>query len=185
MTARSAGSSKPRPRAAAVLRVFDFIINAGAVLAALLLVVTMLATTVKVFFRYGLHASLIGVDQLSGTMLLYIAFLGAAWVLRRDEHVIIDLLLSHVGPRPRWFLTVTSGFLGAAVCLVVAAFGTLEVVGSIERGVRIPAEIEMPRAVNLVVIPFGFLCMGLQFLRRAFEDLHRADVAPPPPVSSV
>jgi TRAP-type C4-dicarboxylate transport system permease small subunit len=170
---------------AVFLRIFDIIVDAGAVLAALLLVVTMLATTVKVFFRYSLHASLIGVDQISGTLLLYIAFLGAAWVLRRDEHVTIDLLLGHVGARVRWFLMVMSSFIGAAVCLVVAIFGTVEVIGSIERGVRIPAEIEMPRAVNLVVIPFGFLCLSLQFLRRAFDDLKRSDIPPPPPVSPV
>jgi C4-dicarboxylate transporter, DctQ subunit len=166
---------------APVLRIFDIIIDAGAFLAALLLVVTMLATTVKVFFRYGLHQSLIGVDQISGTLLLYTAFLGAAWVLRRDEHVTIDLLLSHVGRRTRWFLTVMSAFIGAAVCLVVAIFGTVEVMSSIERGIRIPAEIEMPRAVNLIVIPFGFLCMSLQFLRRALHDLRQDDVPPPPP----
>jgi TRAP-type C4-dicarboxylate transport system permease small subunit len=167
------------------LRVFDFIIDTGAALAALLLIVTMLATTVKVFFRYGLEQSLIGVDQISGTMLLYIAFLGAAWVLRRDEHVTIDLLLGHVRPRTRWGLMVMSSFIGAAVCFVVAVFGVVEVVGSIERGIRVPAEIEMPRAVNLIVIPFGFLCMGLQFLRRALGDIRRADIPPPPPVSSV
>jgi TRAP-type C4-dicarboxylate transport system permease small subunit len=177
--------SSARPAGAAALRVFDFIVDASAAIAALLLIVTMLATTVKVVFRYGLHTSLIGVDQISGMMLLYIAFLGATWVLRRNEHVVIDLLLGHVGHRTRWFLTVVSGFLGAAVCLTVAVFGTLEVVSSIQRDIRIPAEIELPRAVNLIVIPFGFLCMGLQFLRRAFEDIGRADVPPPPPVSSV
>jgi C4-dicarboxylate transporter DctQ subunit len=181
------GTDRSASRAPAILawRIFDFIVDTGAALAALLLVVTMLATTVKVFFRYGLHASLVGVDQISGTFLLYIAFLGAAWVLRRDEHVTIDLLLSHVGRRTRWFLMVISSFIGAAVCFGVAVFGTVEVIGSIERGVRIPAEIEMPRAVNLIVIPFGFLSMGLQFLRRAFDDIRRAEIPPPPPVSPV
>jgi TRAP-type C4-dicarboxylate transport system permease small subunit len=169
------------------LHVFDFIIDAGAVLAALLLIAVMLATTVKVFFRYALHQSLIGVDQISGTLLLYIAFLGAAWVLRRDEHVIIDLLLGHVRRRTRWLLLLVSALIGAAVCLVVAAFGVVEVINSIARGIRIPAEIEMPRAVNLIVIPVGFLLMGLQFLRRAVDSLKRGDVDEPlpPPVSSV
>ena len=170
---------------ALALRVFDRIIDAGAVLAAVLLIAVMLATTVKVIFRYGLHKSLIGVDQISGMLLLYIAFLGAAWVLRRDEHVTIDLLLGHVGRRTRWVLTVASSLIGAAVCTVVAVFGTLEVIGSIQAGINIPAEIEMPRAVNLIVIPIGFLFLGLQFLRRALDILRRGEAPLPPSASSV
>lgn len=169
------------------LYLFDLIIDTGAALAAGLLIALMLATTVKVLFRYGLNQSLIGVDQISGMLLLYIAFLGAAWVLRRNEHVIIDLLLGHVGRRTRWLLMLASSLIGAVVCLVVAVFGAMEVINSIERGIRIPAEIEMPRAVNLIVIPIGFLLMGLQFLRRAVESLKHGngDAALPPPVRSV
>jgi TRAP-type C4-dicarboxylate transport system permease small subunit len=164
---------------ARALRFFDHIIDVGAVLAAVLLIAVMLATTIKVVFRYGLGQSLIGVDQISGTLLLYIAFLGAAWVQRRDEHVTIDLLIGHVGRRTQQRLMVLSALLGAAVCFVVAVFGAMEVVTSLQRGIRIPAEIEIPRAVNLIVIPIGFLCLSLQFLRRAVDGLRGAEMPPP------
>lgn len=159
------------------LRVFDLILNAGAVMAAVLLIGVMLATTVKVIFRYGLREGLLGVDQISGTMLLYITFLGAAWVLRREEHVTIDLLVSALRPRTRRRLFVFSSILGAFICLCLALFGTLEVITSLQKGIRIPAEIEMPRAVNLVVIPLGCLCLGLQFVRRAWLSFRGAGPA--------
>jgi C4-dicarboxylate transporter, DctQ subunit len=167
----------PRTFAARAIYVFDRVVDAGAVISAALLVATMLATTVKVVFRYGLHTSLIGVDEISGTLLLYIGLLGAAWVLRRDEHVIVDLLLGRVGERGRRMLLVVSSLIGAVVCLIIAVYGTLEVINSIQRGIRIPAEIEMPRAVNLIVIPIGFLLLSIQFVRRA---LHGGSGAPPP-----
>jgi TRAP-type C4-dicarboxylate transport system permease small subunit len=159
------------------LRVFDLILNAGAVLAAVLLIGVMLATTVKVIFRYGLREGLLGVDQISGTMLLYITFLGAAWVLRREEHVTIDLLVSALRPRIQRHLHVISSILGAFICLCLALFGTLEVITSLQKGIRIPAEIEMPRAVNLAVIPLGSLCLGLQFVRRAWQSFRGAGPA--------
>ena len=165
------------------MRIFDWLLDAGSAVSAGLLICIMLATTVKVLFRYGLHTSLIGVDQLSGTLMLYIGMLGAGWVLRRDEHVIVDLLLGHVGERARALLLVASSLIGAAVCLLVAVFGAIEVVNSITRGIRIPAEIEMPRAVNLIVIPVGFLFLGLQFVRRALNGLRGTQSLPPPPVS--
>ncbi|MEO5882708.1 MAG: TRAP transporter small permease [Caldimonas sp.] len=166
-------------------RFLDRIIDAGAALAAVLLIAAMLLTTVKVVFRYGLNESLIGADQISGALLLYIALLGGAWVLRRNEHVTIDLLLGHVGLRTRWLLMLTSSLIGAAVCLVITVFGTLEVIDSIQRGVRIPAEIEMPRAVELVVIPLGFLLMAIQFLRNAAGYIHSGEAAPPTSTTSV
>ena len=56
----------------------------------------MLLTNIKVVFRYGLGEGLIGIDQISATLLLYITFLGAAWVLRSEEHVTVDLLVNQL-----------------------------------------------------------------------------------------
>jgi TRAP-type C4-dicarboxylate transport system permease small subunit len=154
------------------------VLNVGAALAAVLLCAIMLATVVKVVFRYGLNESLIGVDQLSGTSMLYITFLGAAWVLRREEHGTIDLLLSALRPQAKLRMIAISSVIGALICLTVALFGTLEVISSWQRGVQIPNELEYPRAFNLVIIPLGFLCLGLQFLRRARNHL-RGELPPP------
>ncbi len=169
MSRRRGGSADdPAGRA---LAVFDHAVSAGAALAAALLVAVMVITTVKVVFRYGFREGLLGVDQISGTMLLYVAFLGAAWVLRRDEHVTLDLVIGALVPAVRRRLLILSSSLGAAVCLVLALFGTLEMISSLERGIRIPAEIEMPRAINLAVIPLGCLFLGLEFLRKLFRAL--------------
>jgi TRAP-type C4-dicarboxylate transport system permease small subunit len=170
VTPKRSHGDGPAGAGATVMRLFDRMVDAGAVLAAVLLVAVMLATTIKVVFRYGLREGLIGVDQISGAMLLYITFLGAAWVLRRDEHVTLDLLVNALRPRVRRHLLVASSILGALVCLTVTMFGTIEVVSSWSRGIRIPAEIEYLRAVNLVVIPIGFLFLGLQFVRRAWRS---------------
>ena len=161
------------------MRVFDLIVDGGAILAAVLMVAVMLTTTVKVVFRYGLREGLIGIDQISGTMLLYITFLGAAWVLRREEHVTLDLLVGRIGPEVRRQLLIWGSLAGALVCLAVAGFGAFETVTSWQRGIRIPAELEMPRAINLVAIPVGCLFLGLQFVRRAWRHWRRAAIAPP------
>ncbi len=160
-------------------RVFDLIVDGGAVLAAVLMVAVMLTTTIKVVFRYGLREGLIGIDQISGTMLLYITFLGAAWVLRREEHVTLDLLVGRIGPEVRRQLLIWGSVAGALVCLAISGFGAFETVTSWQRGIRIPAELEMPRAINLVAIPVGCLFLGLQFARRAWRHWRRMAPAPP------
>lgn len=167
MSAGQAAPGRPPGEPRGALYLFDLVVNAGAVIAAGLLLAVMVATTVKVVFRYGLHEGLLGVDQISGTMLLYISFLGAAWVLRREEHVTIDVLVGNLSPSLRRRLHILSSILGALICLCLAIFGTLEVITSLEKQIRIPAEIEIPRAINLVVIPLGSFLLCLQFLRRA------------------
>ncbi len=152
-------------------RIFDQILNAGGALAALLIILVMVMVCLKVFARYALGYGFIGIDQISGTLLLYMTFLGAGWVLRKEQHITIDVLYSALGGGARRWADIVTSVMCAAVCLVLVGFGTLEVVGSWRRGVRIAAEIEMSRALNLVVIPIGFLLLFIQFLRRAYASL--------------
>lgn len=166
--------TRPPTRHSAAVRLFDMFVDGGAVLAAVILIAVMLATVIKVVFRYGLREGLVGIDQISGTMLLYITFLGAAWVLRRDEHVTIDLLVGGLSRQIRRRLHILSSLVGAGICFCILIFGTFEVLNSLQKGIRIAAEIEMPRAVNLVVIPLGSLFLGLQFLRNAWLSLERS-----------
>ena len=179
MTDRPPEGSATRTPGSRAIRAFDLIVDGGAALAAILMVAVMLTTTVKVVFRYGLREGLIGIDQISGTMLLYITFLGAAWVLRREEHVTLDLVVGRIAPEARRQLLIWGSVAGALVCLAVTGFGAFETITSWQRGIRIPAELEIPRAINLAVIPVGCLFLGLQFLRRAWRHWRGLATASP------
>jgi TRAP-type C4-dicarboxylate transport system permease small subunit len=152
-------------------RFFDLLLNAGGVLAAGLMILLMVVVCLKVFARYALGYGLVGVDQISGTMILFMTFLGAGWVLKNDKHITIDILYSILGRATRRWADIVISALCAAVCLVITVVGTLEVFESWQRGIMIAAEIEMSRAINLIVIPIGFLLLFIQFLRRAYFNL--------------
>jgi TRAP-type C4-dicarboxylate transport system permease small subunit len=148
-------------------RAFDLLLNALAVVAGGLLVALMLATVVKVGMRVALNHGILGIDQISGTLMVYITFLGAAWVLRNEGHVMVDILTTVLPGRAERIVGIVGSLVSAAGCFVVAYFSLLTVVLSIHRGVVVAAEIEMPRAVNLIVIPLGCLLLGIEFIRRA------------------
>lgn len=143
------------------------LINLLAVVACLLLVAVMLATILKVALRGLFGIGVIGVDQLSGNALVYLTFLGAAWVLRREEHVTMDVVLAGVQDRMRRRLTVLNSLIGAAVCFALAYFSYHAIDVSIARQVVVVTELEMPRAIGLAPIPVGAFLLGLEFLRRA------------------
>lgn len=162
-------------------KIFDNFLNAGGALAGVLLIAVMLLTSVKVFFRYVLQEGLLGVDQISGTCLLYITFFGAAWVLKREEHVSIELLTVRLGPKARRWLNIINSIVGAIICLVLTIYGSMEVIYSWQKGILIPAEIEIPRVVNLTVIPLGSLFLWIQFMRRAYQYFKSETLKPADP----
>lgn len=155
------------------------VINLLAVVACLLLLAVMLATIFKVGLRSVAGIGIIGVDQLSGTALVYLTFLGAAWVLRRNGHVTMDVVLASAGPGLRRRLTILNSLIGAFVCFCVAYYGYRAVEVSILREVVVMTELEIPRAIGLAPIPFGAVLLGLEFVRRAISA-HRGtlDAAP-------
>lgn len=148
-------------------RVFDIITNILAFASSAILVAMMLMTVIKVVMRAVFNHGILGIDQISGVMMVYMTFLGAAWVLRSDSHVSVDLFTEAASPKLRRILLFLSSLIGAAVCFVLTWFGTKAVSLSISRSILVAAELEIPRAVNLIVIPFGCLLLGIEFLRRS------------------
>lgn len=157
-------------------RAFDFVLNLFAAIAATLLVAMMLATVLKVALRALFNHGILGIDQISGTMMVYVTFLGAAWVLRRDGHVTVDIVVASLRPKTQRTVMVLSSLVGAAVCLALTWFGTKAVMLSLQRGIVVAAEIEIPRAINLAVIPLGCLLLGIEFVRRAVR-FHRGQMS--------
>ena len=148
-------------------RLFDHLLTFFAVVASVLLVGMMLATVLKVAMRATLNHGILGIDQISGTLMVYITFLGAAWVLRKDGHVTVDIAIAALPDRGRAMVLVVASLVAAVACLAVAWYSASTVALSLRRGVVVAAELEIPRAVNLVVIPIGTFLLGIQFLRRA------------------
>lgn len=152
-----------------VEKLYEAILNFFAFLGSLTLIAMMLATVIKVamrvFFNYGIH----GIDQISGIMMVYITFLGAAWVLRKDGHVTVDILMTIVSAPVRRTMLVVSSILSAIVCLIMAYYGYHAIIRSVQRGIMVASELEIPRAINLAVIPVGCFLLGIEFILRALR----------------
>ncbi len=151
-------------------RIFDRILDVFGLLACMGIMAIMVAVSVKVVFRYLLVARLIGVDEITEIALLYITFLGAAWVLRRKGHVNLDLVFIRLASKTQARLTVITSLLGAAVFLAFALFGTWVTIDAWQRGIVTPTILEIPKAAILFIIPLGSLLLMIQFLRQAWAS---------------
>lgn len=148
---------------------FDSTVDLFSILAGMLLVFVMLAVCAHVVLRYFLGRPTIWVVEISEVILLYITFLGTAWLLRREGHVKIEILLGRLHPRTQAWLNIMMSAIGAIICLVVVWYGVQVTWQFFHRDVLTPTVLALPRAWIIAIIPIGSFLLALQFVKRALR----------------
>ena len=156
--------------------IFDHVINFLAFLAGALVILLMLITCFQVVMRYVFHSPFGWVVEICEYMLLYITFLGAAWLLREDGHVRVDIILNFLHPRPRKILILVTFGICALACPFLVLYGMAITWDYFERGTLVMQTINMPRWVLMAVIPMGGFMLTIQFLRQFLNLLFSKDV---------
>lgn len=146
--------------------ILDLIMKAMIFLAGLILVFIMLTVCLEVILRYFLNRPQIWVTEVTECLLLYITFLGSAWLLRQEGHVRVDILLNRLRPRLNAFLGIFSSIIGVFVSLTLTIYGFSVTWDYFQRGIYTPTAMEIPVSAIIVIIPVGSLMLLVQFLRR-------------------
>lgn len=152
-------------------RTFDHFLGIIAVLGMVIMTATMLAVCWEVVSRYFLSRATIWVIEFSEYALLYMTFLGTAWLLKQDGHVEMDLLAIWLSEKTRRLMRGIVSLFGALLCLVLGWFGAVVSLDHLRRGLHQPTLIGPPDFPLLAVIPLGFFLLFIQFLRRAYGCL--------------
>ncbi|MBW2609306.1 MAG: TRAP transporter small permease [Deltaproteobacteria bacterium] len=146
---------------------FDFILSLLAVIGMVLLFMMMLAVCWEVFTRYFLGRGTIWVIELSEYTMLYMTFLGTAWLLKNEGHVEMDIIMAFLNPRTQRFLKVTTSIISGLLCLLLTWSGIEVAVDHLQRGLHQPTLVAPPDFPIFIVIPIGFFLLFVQFMRRA------------------
>ncbi|MEW6664536.1 MAG: TRAP transporter small permease [Thermodesulfobacteriota bacterium] len=139
------------------------------ILSCIIVIFLMLSVTYEVIMRYVFNRPTSWVVDIASLALLYMTFMGGAWLLRNEGHVVIDLVLSSFGPRSRSILDISTSLLAGLACLILALYGTRVTWEHYQDGVRIWGALALPSSLTLFIIPFGFYLLSIQFLIRAYE----------------
>ena len=152
-------------------RWFDRFNQVLAAIACTMLVLITLAICWEIVARWTFNLNNPWLVELSEITLLYVTFLGAAWVLGNDKHVTIDLIIERIsGVTQRW-LHLALSLLAAVTCFTLVWFGILVALDQFQNEIREPTIMAPQSFWITLVIPFGFLLLGVQFLRRGVRSL--------------
>ena len=154
-----------------VTAIVDRIINFFSVLVVVLLTFMMLSVSFGVVMRYFLKRSPIWVIEVTEYSLLYITFLGAAWLLKKEGHVKMDLVLNMLKPGTQALMNTITSVLCAIVTLIVAWYGAKVSWDHYDTGYRLSSILRPPSALIVAIIPVGSFMLFLQFLRRTCRHM--------------
>jgi C4-dicarboxylate transporter DctQ subunit len=153
--------------------VFDRLNIILAGISGFIVVFMMFVVSADVSLRYFFNEPLIWAPEITEVLLLYVAFLGAAWLLKEDGHVRVDIILVRVNPRVKAALYLISGIVGILVCAILIWQGILISIQYTVEHISDPTILQLPKGHLLTIIPVGSLLLLIQFTRNTFTYWHK------------
>lgn len=147
-----------------VVRLFSRANLACAVLGAAILFFVATIIFVEVVGRAVTGSSQLWVIEVSEYALLYITFLGAPYLLEKNRHVTLDLVLNSLGDGWRRIASLFNAAVGLFLCLALTVIGIDVVFDQIDSGVRETTVMAPPSFWLTMALPVGMFLMSFQFL---------------------
>jgi TRAP-type C4-dicarboxylate transport system permease small subunit len=143
-------------------RLFDVL----AMLAALILLAMVALVTADIVMRNTLRTGFAWANEISEYALYVITLLTAPWLLRRGQHVRIDMALVLVPPRLAWALEAAADILGLAASLVLVWYGAIMTAQSARLGSLTIKNLVFPEWWLLAPLPICFALVAVEFVFR-------------------
>jgi TRAP-type C4-dicarboxylate transport system permease small subunit len=142
-----------------------------AVIACTFLILITMAICIEIVSRSFFDISNPWLVELSEITLLYTTFLAGAWVLGREKHIAIDLIINSINPATARVLHFVLSLVAAAACLIICWFGIITVIDQYQNDIREPTIMAPMTFWITAVVPFGLFLLGIGFLRRGVRAL--------------
>ena len=162
--------------AARAARVIGALADGAAALSAAGVLVSLALIAWAVVMRYVFNRAPVWVDDVVGFMLVGIVMLAAAQVLRRGEHIGVDLLTARLSPRARRWADAWAALGALAVALILIVNGWRTAMFAKQLGIVAEGRVEIPVFWLQLLLPLGGLLLGLA----ALEALARLAAGLPP-----
>jgi TRAP-type C4-dicarboxylate transport system permease small subunit len=151
-----------------VKRAYHALMQGCGAAAALALGAVALLVTLDVLVRNTGAGTLPWVVEVSEYSLPFATFLAAPWLLYRNEHVRLDMLLTAVPTSVARGIDRAADVIGLLICLVFLRYGVYVIADSARQGSMVDKTLAFPEWWLYVPVPFCFGLLAVEFVRRMF-----------------
>ena len=154
-----------RPLLKKTLNIVDGLTTLGAVVGGALIAVMTAIVTIAVITRYLLSRPIGWSEEVSIYLMIWAIFLGAAFTLKQDAHIGVDLLMNRLPPRIKPFFHCFH-YLAGLVFLSILLFKGIDMIDlSIMLGSRSIAT-DFPLYLVQLAVPVGASLLILQMVSK-------------------
>lgn len=156
------------------------LLDAFAVIAAITLLAMVIVVTGDIVLRNTVNTGFVWANEVSEYALYLITVLTAPWLLRRGQHVRLDLVLNAVPTRVAFVMEAIGDILGFVVCLVMIRYATLMTYDAWRIGSITIKNLVFPEWWLLAPLPVCFVLLAIEFVfrfRRLLLDREKREEA--------
>jgi C4-dicarboxylate transporter, DctQ subunit len=154
-----------------VIKLLDKVCSLLSLLAGLILVFITLSIGYSILTRAIGIRGIVWVIQFNEYALLWMTFLGSAWLLAKGKHVSVHIVLQRLSDRQKSIFAVIHALMGMVLCAMLCWFTAFTAFEKIGRNVIDVQAVDLPIGYVLLVIPVGFFLLFLQFIRKFVEGI--------------
>jgi C4-dicarboxylate transporter DctQ subunit len=152
---------------------FDAILDILVWISACILAMVIISVALEVFLRYAFNRPQAWVLEFSEYALLFITFLSAAYILKVERNITIDIVISFLTPRTRLILASVHYLIVSVVSFILCYFGSKVTLDLYERGIYNPTIMQVPMAYVLFVVPLGGFFLFVQSLIGLYSSFRK------------
>ena len=156
---------------AGLMGTVNLVTDIAAGISGVLVCVLVVMITVSVLLRYYFQLSVGWSTELGEYFIYIIAVLGAPWVLRKDAHVVVDVVVNLLPPKIRRWVDVVVNLLGALIGFALLYYSGLATCENYIKGTLVIRVMPIPRYLLLLFIPVMSVLVSLQFLHKFWQGL--------------
>ncbi len=149
-------------------RLFDRIVDCGASLSGIILGLVTLLVCIDIVMRYFFNKPIQGALESCEYGLLFLTLLAASWLVRKDKHVRMELLLHKLKPVTQAYVNGVTSILCVLICAFITYYGVLVVIDRFQTGHRLTTTLEPLSYPLMSIIPLCFFLLTLQFIISAY-----------------
>jgi TRAP-type transport system small permease protein len=154
--------------------IFGRVFDALAVAAALILLAMVVVVTADIVLRNTTRGGFAWANEVSEYALYLMTLLTAPWLLRRGQHVRLDIILTLVPSRVAWLMEAAGDALGFCVSVVLVRYGFAMTADSARLGAITIKNLVFPEWWLLAPLPAAFALLAVEFVFR-FDRLLKGE----------
>ena len=145
-------------------RLFDTIVDGAAFLAGTILALSVVLICIDISMRYFAKKPITGVLESTEYGLAFFTLLSGAWLLRRDKHVRMDMVLRRLKPGMQARVNAVTSAASTLVCGIITYYGTVVTVNCYKTGERFSSTLEPLSYPLMVIVPICFFLLFIQYV---------------------